>query len=246
MTDGEDILMIPKYIHYCWFGSAEKSETFRKCIRSWESLYPDYEIMEWNETNSDFRNSAYAMEAYACRKFAFVADYVRLKVLAEYGGIYLDTDVEMLKRDRSLEDMDFAAGFEADNRVGTAVIFAQKKEPLIVEWLQSYENRHFQQKNGKMDLTPNVRELTELLKGKGWQIDGREQRKNRRILLPRETFYPYSIGDRNVSLKNSLAVHWCEGSWVSGKLRFKHGLIRLVKRFLGKTRYERLRKLLIR
>ena len=238
--------MIPKYIHYCWFGSAEKPEVFQKCIDSWKNLYPDFEIIEWNETNSDFRNSAYAKEAFECRKYAFVADYVRLKVLAEYGGIYLDTDVEMLQRDRSLEEMDFVAGFEADNRIGTAIIFAQKKEPLIVEWLQGYENRHFLQKNGKMDLTPNVHELTELLKRNGWQINGCEQRKDRRILLPRDTFFPYSIGDRNVCLKDSLAVHWCEGSWVSGKLRLKHSFIRFAKSFLGKRRYEQLRKRLIR
>ena len=238
--------MIPKYIHYCWFGSAEKPEVFQKCIDSWGTLYPDFKIIEWNETNSVLRNSVYAMEAFECRKYAFVADYVRLKVLAEYGGIYLDTDVEMLERDCSLENMDFVAGFEADNRIGTAIIFAQKNDPLIIEWLQGYENRHFRQKNGKMDMTPNVRELTELLERDGWQINGREQQKDRRILLPRDSFYPYSIGDRNVCLKRSLAVHWCEGSWVSGKLKLKHNFIRFAKSLLGKTRYERLRKLLIR
>ena len=233
--------MIPKYIHYCWFGYGEKSSSFAKNIASWKKYYPDFEIIEWNETNSFIESSAYAQEAYQCEKYSFVADYVRLKALVEYGGIYLDTDVEVLKRDQALENMDFVAGFEASDRIGTAILFSRQAEPLIEKWLRLYDNRHFIQKNGIIDMTPNVHELTELLKQDGWKMDNSEQHIDHRLLLPRDKLYPYSIGDRKISLDKALMVHWCEGSWVSGKLKLKHGFIRFIKMILGKKLYDNLR-----
>ena len=89
--------MIPKIIHYCWFGRKPKSEEFNKYLESWKRFCPDYEIKEWNESNFDLNKNDYCREAYEAKKWAFVADYVRLKVLEKYGGIYMDTDVELIK-----------------------------------------------------------------------------------------------------------------------------------------------------
>ena len=89
---------IPKIIHYCWFGNNPKPEIVYKCIESWKKYFPDYEIVEWNEKNYDVNKELYMQEAYSCKKWAFVSDYARFDVLYQYGGIYFDTDVEVLKK----------------------------------------------------------------------------------------------------------------------------------------------------
>ena len=89
--------MIPKYIHYCWFGGKPLPEIAVKCIQSWKKFFPDYKIIEWNEDNFDLNSCDYCREAYEAKKWAFVSDYARFKILAEYGGIYFDTDVEVIK-----------------------------------------------------------------------------------------------------------------------------------------------------
>ena len=105
--------MIPKVIHYCWFGGNPLPDSVRKCINSWKKFCPDYDIKQWDETNINLHENAYVLEAYQAKKWAFITDYVRLKVLVEYGGIYMDTDVEVLKPiDVFLSNHAFS-GFEA-------------------------------------------------------------------------------------------------------------------------------------
>ena len=104
--------MIPKVIHYCWFGHGEKPELARKCIASWKKFCPDYEIIEWNEGNFDVKQNGYTQMCYEEKKYAFLSDYVRLLVVAEYGGIYFDTDVELLKSLDQLLDHEAFFGFE--------------------------------------------------------------------------------------------------------------------------------------
>ena len=131
--------MIPKIIHYCWFGSQPMSKTIEKCIESWKIHLPDFELVLWNETNSDL-NHPFAQQALKDEKWAFVSDYVRLKVLSEQGGVYLDTDMLMLKGFSELLNQQCFVGLESERFISCGVIAAQKNHPFILNCLQFYNN----------------------------------------------------------------------------------------------------------
>ena len=119
--------MIPKKIHYCWFGGNPLPELAIKCLESWKKYCPDYEIIEWNETNFNLDSCEYVREAYQAKKWAFVSDYARLKVVYDNGGIYLDTDVELIKSlDRLLKNKSFF-GTETTGVVATGLGFGAEK-----------------------------------------------------------------------------------------------------------------------
>ena len=151
--------MIPKKIHYCWFGRGEKPKLTEKCIESWKKYCPNYELIEWNEDNFDINSNQYVREAYENRKFAFVTDYVRLYVLNKFGGIYMDTDVEVIKPlDDFLKCKAFSS-FENNNYIPTGIIAAEKGNKWIKTLLEDYDNLHFI-KNNELDLTPNTVRIT--------------------------------------------------------------------------------------
>ena len=154
--------MIPKKIHYCWFGRGEKNKLYLSCIESWKKHFPDFEIIEWNEDNFDVNCNDYVREAYESKKYAFVTDYVRLYVLYNYGGIYMDTDVEVLKPlDPFLEHPAFS-GFENNDSVPTGIMAARKKNKWIKDLLNEYNDLKFIKEDGSLDLTTNVVRITEL------------------------------------------------------------------------------------
>ena len=154
--------MIPKIIHYCWFGKKSKPTKTEEYISSWKKYCPDYEIREWNESNFDINENAYCREAYEAQKWAFVTDYVRLKVLYEYGGIYMDTDVEVVKNLDSLCVYDAVSGYESNTSISTGTMVSCQHNEWIGMLLDSYVDRHFIQKNGNMDTTTNVKTITSL------------------------------------------------------------------------------------
>ena len=123
--------MIPKIIHYCWFGGKPLSPMARRCIDSWKKYCPDYQIKRWDETNFDLNSCTYIREAYEAKKWAFITDYVRLCVMYNYGGIYMDTDVEVLKNlDCFLSEKAFS-GFESVDRIPTGIMASEKECPII-------------------------------------------------------------------------------------------------------------------
>ena len=129
-------MSIPKVIHYCWFGKGKMPVLADKCIKSWKKYCPDYEIIEWNEENFDINCCDYVREAYENRKFAFVTDYVRLYAMYTYGGIYMDTDVELLKPlDSFLQDAAFI-GFENKESIATAIIGCNKENKFFKAFIQ--------------------------------------------------------------------------------------------------------------
>ena len=133
------IWMIPRVIHYCWFGEAKKSKLVEHCLQSWRRVLPDYDIKEWNEYNFDISINRYCREAYECGKWAFVSDFVRLYVLYQYGGIYLDTDVEVLKPlDQFLGHAAFS-GFEDREHIPTGIMGAQAGNKWIENCLPTTE-----------------------------------------------------------------------------------------------------------
>lgn len=146
--------MIPKIIHYCWFGHSEKNDIIKKCIASWKVQCPDYQIIEWNESNFDIRMNDYVSEAYDAGKWAFVSDFCRLYVVKKMGGIYLDTDVELLKNLDELLQYDCFYIYETALNIATGLGFGSVKNHMIVdEMIKQYDGRHFLV-NGKLDMTP--------------------------------------------------------------------------------------------
>ena len=124
-------MAIPKVIHYCWFGRNPKPKLFKKCLKSWKKYCPDYKIVEWNEDNFDISSNLYTKQAYENKKWAFVSDYVRIYALYNEGGLYLDTDVKILKDVSNVVDKDMFLGYEDSGYVGTAVIGVKEKNNKV-------------------------------------------------------------------------------------------------------------------
>lgn len=155
--------MIPKKIHYCWFGGNPKPEIIETCIASWHAFCPDWEIVEWNESNYDVSAYPYMQEAYEAKKWAFVSDVARLDIVAKHGGVYLDTDVELLAPIDELVQQDAFYIFETERNIATGLGFgAAAGHPTVTAMLRYYEGRSFL-KNGKPDLTPCPANNTEML-----------------------------------------------------------------------------------
>lgn len=139
-------MSIPKIIHYCWFGGGPISAESQKCMESWKKYCPDYKIMAWNEQNFDISTNRYAQQAYEAKKYAFVSDYVRLAVLYEYGGIYLDTDVELVRPLDELLELPGFMGFQTNNEVATGLGFGARKGNSVVQaLLRDYDALDFLQ-----------------------------------------------------------------------------------------------------
>ena len=208
--------MIPKTIHYCWFGGNPKSKLIEKCIKSWEKYCPDYEIIEWNEKNFDLNCCDYVKEAYEAKKWAFVTDYVRIWALNTYGGVYLDTDVELKKSlDKFLSHNAFT-GFERENLPFTAVYGSEPNHSLCATILSYYENRHFLLPDGSFDLTTNTVSVTDLMVKKyDLNLANKTQILSDGLAVySNDYFCPKSyIDDRVYKTENTHAIHWFNASW---------------------------------
>ena len=226
--------MTPKIIHYCWFGLGEKPVSFEKYIESWKEILPDYEIVEWNESNFDISSCSYVTEAYEAKKYAFVSDYVRLWALFKYGGIYLDTDVLMLK-DLSdfLLDEQLILGFEEKNWVCTSTIISPKGNRFIKKFMNSYHRRSFVKEDGTFDMTTNVDTLTGLLLEIGLEQNGYKQTlaylDEKITVLPQEFFSPYDyINNIDKRTSESLTMHCFDVSWASPTMKVKKYIRKIV------------------
>lgn len=145
--------MVPKIIHYCWFGGAEKSELVQKCLASWKKYCPDYSIIEWNEENWNVNYNQYTYEAFQEKKWAFVSDVARLDVVYRYGGLYLDTDVELLASPQKYMESGWIA-FESPVMLATGLGFAAEAGNVLIKAaLKEYDGCSFYKKNGSLDLT---------------------------------------------------------------------------------------------
>lgn len=204
-----------KIIHYCWFGGAEKSDVILKCIESWRKFCPDYEIKEWNENNFDVKRCKYVEDAYNAKKWAFVSDYCRFFVLYEYGGIYLDTDVEILKPLDGLPDT--FVGFERATMVASGLIRgAGKGDRICREMLDSYETDSFTDENGKPNLYTVCDRETEILKKHGLILNDEKQTVCGTTVFPTEYFNPKG-GDygKEIITDNTYTIHHYLASWKS-------------------------------
>ena len=231
--------MIPKTIHYCWFGGAEKPTLIKHCIRSWKKRLPDYEIKEWNESNFDTNMAPFCQEAYAARKYAFVADFCRVYALATEGGIYMDTDVEVLKPYDDLLSLPAFTGYEGSKFLppvtGTMASIAGGE--WVKEQLSAYDGIHFVDKEGRMDLTTNTVRISAIMKEGGFVQDGKKQIYKDMHIFPVEYFCPRQTTGEILMTGNTYCDHHFMGSWSESK---KNGLI---ARLVGQRNMIRLIKL---
>jgi hypothetical protein len=235
-----------KIIHYCWFGENPKSAIIEKCVKSWSIYFPDWEIKEWNETNFDVNSNLYVKQAYEAKKYAFVSDYVRFLVLDLYGGIYFDTDVEVVKRFDDLLDDQAFAGFETDKYVAPGLVLYAKEpgNPIIQEARKWYENAVFLDENGNRIRINVCGIFTGILKKHGFVANGVLQNCDNMMIYPKDYFCPFddATGILNRT-DNTYAIHWYAKSWMSSKLIARNRITRTIHRVFGTDIKEKLLKL---
>ena len=213
--------MIPKIIHYCWFGRGEMPTLAKKCIASWKKFCPDYELRLWNEDSFDVNSHPFVKEAYEARKFAFVTDYVRLWALVKEGGIYMDTDVEVLKPLDEFLSLPAFSGFETESSVPTGIMASEKNGIWIKDLLGYYEGRHFILQDGRMDMTTNVMIITNMMRGGGFRFDNTKQDFQGMVtMFPKDFFCPKSWETGEIRLTaNTYTIHHFAASWHSRRER---------------------------
>lgn len=252
--------MIPRVIHYCWFGEKRKPKLIKDCIKSWKRHLPNYEIIEWNEKNSDLSHP-FVKEAYRLKKWAFVADYVRLKVLYENGGIYLDTDMLVLKSFDDLIHHKCFIGAEDDDFINCAVFGAVSEYEFIKKCLNYYDKFKFS-KDLSLQMNTITRIVTKIFRKEfGYNsLFDKKIEKNNLVIYPSSFFYPLSYDNKNdinnykkYLLNESYTVHLWNESWIEftefqylRKGKYALGLkIALKNIFInGKTDIEYFRKIL--
>ena len=240
--------MIPKIIHYCWFGRGEMPELVQKCIESWHTYMPDWEYRLWSEDNFDIASSpAYVQEAYVAKKYAFVSDNVRLWALQQYGGLYMDVDFEVYKSfDNLMEKYDAFAGYEGSKRnpVMMGVIAAKAHHPWVQGMLQTYEDRKFVREDGTLDLTPNTGYFLDWMQERGFIADGQEKEFMGVHIFPVVYFCPILTTGENLRCERTYCEHkglhsWSgNGGWKEIVLsifgdQWKTKLIKLKRKLLG-------------
>lgn len=231
--------VIPKVIHYCWFGGNPLPELAQKCIASWKEFLPDHEIKEWNEHNFDVYQAPYIAEAYKLKKYAHVSDYARFWILYHYGGIYFDTDVEVIRPLDDLLAKGSFMGFECqegtpfDNPNGNLNpglgVAVPPKHPFFQTMLDFYNHHHFAKWNGKNsgNITHKVTRFIDYAHKE--VLEGGIIRVNDLLVYPIEYFCPlnYYTGEMNMT-ENTRTIHHYMASWVKKGTRLQ-GLMARIK-----------------
>lgn len=238
-------MKIPKIIHYVWLGDKEKPKLFYKCLESWKKFCPDYQIIEWNENNFDFSKSRYAKEAYSQKKWGFVPDYIRAKVLYDYGGFYLDTDVELTKPLDDLLENEFLISFENEVYLETAVLGSIAGHPFLKRMCDFYIEQPFIKKNGELDVTPSTpiwtcflqRYYNLKLKASNQLLTDVENMEAPKVTVYNyDYFCPINYTTKKLNkTDNTYAIHYFDASWFSGKLKTREKFLRFVYYLVGKN-----------
>ncbi len=231
-------MSIPKVIHYCWFGKGKMPAIAEKCIKSWKKYCPDYEIICWNEENFDITQNLYMQQAYEAEKWAFVSDYARLKIIYDNGGIYLDTDVELIKPIDSLLENGGFMGFDEKGIVATGLGFgAEAGDKIIGAFLEDYLDLPFILPDGNFDLTPCPDRNTSALERLGMDMKNQNQTFMGMKFLPSEYLCPmdYYTGVKTIT-KNTYSIHHYCASWTSKVTK----RTTRIKRIIGLKLYNKL------
>ncbi len=255
--------MIPKVVHYCWFGGNPLPQLAEKCIASWRKHCPDYEILRWDESNYDVESAPlYVRQAYEEKKWAFLTDYVRLQIVYEHGGIYLDTDVELRKPLEMLLSNRAFFGLEDGKWVNTGLGFgAEAKHPILKEIMEDYQNIPFVLQDGSYDQVPCPRRNTEVFLRHGLRQDDSMQNLDQGVLiLPSRFLSPIDNRTRKMKrTKDMISIHYGAASWQNTAERKRwralqdahrreetldyilHAPNRLAIKVLGDDRYRRMK-----
>ncbi|MFR0548788.1 glycosyltransferase family 32 protein [Limosilactobacillus reuteri subsp. suis] len=232
--------MIPKVINYCWFGEKKLPNSVKKNIKSWKKMCPDYEIIEWNESNFSITDNEFLKEAYKNHAWAFVSDYARLKIIYEHGGIYLDTDVEVIRNLDSLLTNKAYVGIQRREKLcATGLGFgAEKHNPVIKKMLLKYENLHFDPQKTMELSCPNLNNA--VIKEIGYKNSNTVTYLNDITIYPSKYFDPLSPGYTNDLLQTeTYTIHHYNASWLHGKKKLKRQIVNLI----GQKKVNYLKKL---
>ena len=224
--------MIPKIIHYCWFGRGEKPELAKKCIASWRKFCPDFEIREWNEDNCDYLAMPFMAEAYAAKKYAFVSDVMRLLVLEQYGGVYFDTDVEAVRDIAPLMDDEGFIGFENDQYVASGLTIASvPHHPVVQAMIEEYRKLHFTNADGTTNAVGCPQLNTDSMERYGRVRNGQEQTVAGIHVYPADFFNPLdSVTGKLTKTENTYSIHWYSMSWLPWYKQIKVKIGRIYRR----------------
>lgn len=232
--------MEPKIIHYCWFGRNPLPSTARRCIESWKKYFPDYDIKEWNEDNFDVNIIPYTKEAYSVKKYAFVSDYARFWILYNYGGLYFDTDVEVIRKMDHIIAKGPFMGFEQPSEELKKENMGYKVAPglglgvnpglgLYKELLDYYKTLHFLNIDGTPNPVTIVKHTTDILMKKGLKPNNELQFVDGVWIYPWDVFCPQSYYTKKTYIsKNTVSIHLYCDSWNNSYNKFKKNIIRLI------------------
>lgn len=237
--------MIPKIIHYCWFGGNELPQFAKKCIESWRIYFPNYEIKEWNESNFDINCCTYVKEAYAEKKYAFVSDYARFYILYNYGGVYFDTDVEVIK---SFEDIlekgqfmgcEVVANHDAE-RLGINPglgMAAEKGDAVLKRMLQHYEKENFLREDKQ--IVTIVKRTTDVFSGSGYdETSNIMQKILDYCIYPTDYFAPLNILNHELNVtENTHSIHNYSATWITKDEQKISSLVEKSKNLKGVALY---------
>ncbi len=248
--------MIPKIIHYCWFGRNPLPKSALKCIASWKKFFPEYEIKEWNEDNFDVNIIPYTQEAYSVGKYAFVSDYARFKILYENGGLYFDTDVEVI---RPMDDIIARGAFmgvevpakeknnnatEINPGLGLAVAPGLG---LYKEILDYYDTLRFLNADGTPNQTTVVKHTTGVLLRHGLQQHNNIQEVAGVWIYPKDYFNPLNDNTGKLDITpNTRSIHWYSKTWFSSRNPLREWIVRRIHRYFGINSLVWLKRLLHR
>lgn len=230
--------MIPKVIHYCWFGGAKYSKLNKKCIASWRKLCPDFELRRWDETNFDVNMNAYTQKMFEESKWAFLSDYARLYVVEKYGGVYLDTDVELV---RPLDDLMQMSGFfcsENEDFINTGLGFGScAGNSTLREMMDVYTQ--YAAENIEPPACPQIN--TEPFVKRGFSYTGKPVIVDHNVIYPIEYLNPFdnATGELRVT-GNTYSIHWYSKSWMSLGTRIRSKLTRPFHKYFGKDCFQNL------
>lgn len=239
--------MIPKKIHYCWLSNDPLPELAKKCLASWKEKLPDYEIVLWDLNKFDINSIPWTKESFESKKYAFAADYIRLYALYKEGGIYLDSDVEVIKSFNNFLNCESFMGFETSGDIEAAIIGSQKGAHWLEECLKYYKERHFiNPNNNSFDTKPLPIILEEYFK-KNTLINNIDKNKiniiNNVIFYPAEYFSPKNFHTKEIYLtQNTVSIHLFDGSWLYKKsiYKLKNTIHNLIINLLGKNIHRKI------
>lgn len=232
--------MIPKIIHYCWVGNAPKPKSVLYCIESWKKFCPDYEIREWNESNYDFTKNKYMKQAYEAKKWGFVPDYARLDIIYEYGGIYLDTDVEIIRSFDELLDQEAFMGFEETGEKTYYVNCGQgfgavPHHEIIKKARDLYEHISFYKEDGTLNMLASPHYTTQTLKEYGLLQENKDQNLRSMKIYASDVLCPKNFRTGKIHESNrTVSIHHFTASWLDEKIKKEIKRRQKLERVMGK------------